>query len=604
MSRRLSLRAVAVSSAQLSVIILLGVGIGAVYWIPAFASVPASMRPSGVGIENASAESYPPTHLITLVMPNFYGTVLNQNYWGYFLGHISQVESSVYIGILPLVFIIVALREYHNIQVIALALVGMAALLFAMGHYTPLYQILYNTIPGLSTFRVPSRFVIFLCFSLSALAALGFSIIERKLQGAQQLRKMSFVLISVGIAISLVWVLSTLLRAQLIAVGTRLAQLLYERASWNHIRPLEYTLNLVPMIAATLPNQFTLPVLILVVSGILMLMLKHQPRLLRLALLIIALMDLWWFGLAYLPVRHATDMLTASQSSLLTQIRFSPQEGRVFAEANLLPLDLGQSYGFADVQGDFPTTSKRYWEVINFFDREQALNPAAERALFKQFNARALQLLNVKTAITLHLLDEATWRLRSKMAVQVTISDPAISESPIAREAFAYTYENRDPLPRIFMAYHSRVIPDDNTALAALYDSDFDPAREVILDVATESIGAASSMPATIFPSDYSNDDVVLKVTTGTSGILVLNDVYAPGWTVTVDGNTSPLLRADYTLRAVYVPAGTHRIEFQYWPPGLSLGIIITVLSLGTVGVGMALEMILKRSCKEREHVN
>ena len=71
-------------------------------------------------------------------------------------------------------------------------------------------------------------------------------------------------------------------------------------------------------------------------------------------------------------------------------------------------------------------------------------------------------------------------------------------------------------------------------------------------------------------------------------GILVLSDQWYPGWRVTVDGVAAPLLRTDYALRGVFVPAGTHQVTFRFQPLPLYLGLalagITLALSVGAIG--------------------
>ena len=64
---------------------------------------------------------------------------------------------------------------------------------------------------------------------------------------------------------------------------------------------------------------------------------------------------------------------------------------------------------------------------------------------------------------------------------------------------------------------------------------------------------------------------------------MVLSEVYYPGWRATVDGNPAQLVRADYVLRALCVPAGEHRIEMVYDPPSLKVGLAITGLMLASI---------------------
>jgi hypothetical protein len=56
-------------------------------------------------------------------------------------------------------------------------------------------------------------------------------------------------------------------------------------------------------------------------------------------------------------------------------------------------------------------------------------------------------------------------------------------------------------------------------------------------------------------------------LTTSTSAaLLVLHDVYYPGWVAEIDGKPVPIVRAEMLFRAVEVPAGTHHVTFRFEP--------------------------------------
>jgi hypothetical protein len=63
-------------------------------------------------------------------------------------------------------------------------------------------------------------------------------------------------------------------------------------------------------------------------------------------------------------------------------------------------------------------------------------------------------------------------------------------------------------------------------------------------------------------------------------GYILLNEVNYPGWNATVDGQPAAILPADGIFRAVRVKAGSHRLEFNFWPRHFLWGAAISLLTL------------------------
>ena len=84
----------------------------------------------------------------------------------------------------------------------------------------------------------------------------------------------------------------------------------------------------------------------------------------------------------------------------------------------------------------------------------------------------------------------------------------------------------------------------------------------------------------------YEPNRLVYQTQSSQDGVVVFSEIYYPGWNVTVDGVKASYGRADYILRAMNVPAGTHEIIFDFHPKTLQ-----TTETIATIGLILLLLM-------------
>jgi uncharacterized membrane protein YfhO len=82
--------------------------------------------------------------------------------------------------------------------------------------------------------------------------------------------------------------------------------------------------------------------------------------------------------------------------------------------------------------------------------------------------------------------------------------------------------------------------------------------------------------------------DLAVEVATDAPGILVFGEPWYPGWHVTVDGKTAPLMRVDYALRGVSLSPGQHAVAMVYEDDPLAYGGAATLTGLAAL-IGLAL---------------
>jgi hypothetical protein len=137
----------------------------------------------------------------------------------------------------------------------------------------------------------------------------------------------------------------------------------------------------------------------------------------------------------------------------------------------------------------------------------------------------------------------------------------------------------------------AEVLPTDDALLQRLADPKWNPRATVLLAPAgpgaADATTPSTTTTTTTYPPSpaalvtrYTPHQIDLTLTAPAPGYLLINDQYDPDWQVEVNGQPARLLRADYLLRAIPVPAGPATVTLlyvaRYRLPGFSLPVIAT----------------------------
>jgi hypothetical protein len=79
---------------------------------------------------------------------------------------------------------------------------------------------------------------------------------------------------------------------------------------------------------------------------------------------------------------------------------------------------------------------------------------------------------------------------------------------------------------------------------------------------------------------DYTPDRVEIEVDLQTPGIVILADVYYPGWTLTIDGKPASIYRANRMMRGAAVLSGWHTLVYSYQPESFRYGVMASASAL------------------------
>jgi len=464
----------------------------------------------------AARFSWPPGYWLTLLIPNFFGEPTRTGYWG------DEVYDEVifYVGLLPLLLVAAGLKLRHRLAPFLIGL-GAAALLLALGQYGALHPLVYRFLPIFRVMRAPARAGFLFTLAAAALAGLALTALGADEERERLLGRLKWS-----------WVGPVAGGATLLVV-LGFTAFAWGRESNPAAGRLWHTANQIALFVA-----FLLPAVFWMRSA----GAARKPWL-PLAALALATLDLWTFGGSIVRVRSAPEN---AYWRIVAQTVSAPQAARV------LPWGLGDfdqnagmPYGLRSATGSDPLMLPRY----------KAFIAARNDPL-----ARTYDLLNVGYLVT--------------TAAQTYAESP---ESPrlLHEESGVWIYERPTALPRAWMTSQIEVA-DDARTLARIHEADFDPRSTAL--VAGPVACASGGDPGQVEVQD-GGDKIEAQVQSG-GGLLVFSEMDYPGWRALVDGQPAELIRADYLLRAVCVPAGEHQVTLVYDPPLLKIGLIITGLTL------------------------
>lgn len=544
---------------------LVAAALAAVLLLPFWELLGGTLRSAPVPYATATAQSLPSWQgLLLFAAPNALGNPAAGSYWpaSRFSPYFHEIYA--YAGLLPLLLAPVALaRRRAALPYAALALL---ALLVMLGSHTPLYLAIYH-LPGGGLFRAPARAGLVVDFALAIVAAFGLDALRDTARGLGRLLG--------PVALALLAVLAVLLAAANGGLGVPAAG----RAA---------------ALAGAVRLAIALGLGLVVWAG-----LRWDRRLVG-VLPALALLDL---VTANGPLVSPTDPARYySHVGAAGALPPGASSYRLWARDNAILPGLGMvTRRLYDVQDFAPLALRDYWQLSHPSEaaRTGAQAVVTGRDTIRDTAPFFLNLFGVRTVFSDVALSDPALRPAGRVTtLRWTIPGGADWNMHPVR-ATSLVYRNSAALPRLFVATRAITIDDPAAALAALQRGAVDPRRTVLLSrsPAPATGLAASAQRAWAAWLAAAPENALSTSADGgpRGGYLVIDDGWYPGWTATVDGHDAPVRRADYLLRAVYLPPGRHTVRLVYAPLTYLLGALITLVTAAAL-LALAAAALVRRA--------
>lgn len=159
----------------------------------------------------------------------------------------------------------------------------------------------------------------------------------------------------------------------------------------------------------------------------------------------------------------------------------------------------------------------------------------------------------------------------------------------VYEDAEVVLYENRSVSPRVFLAGKLAEENDADRIFQALKSPTHDP-QDVFIPRGSQGRFLEADASETAHIRVYQSNRIELETVAKGPRLVVLTDVFAPGWSAKVNGEDSPIIRTNHLFRGIAVPQGTSQIVLSYRPEGLLEGIVLALMGV-FLAVGVALRL-------------
>jgi uncharacterized membrane protein YgdD (TMEM256/DUF423 family) len=449
-------------------------------------------------------------------------------YPGYFGG------SPEYVGILPMVLVGLALALGRPRREIAFwTVVGLLAMLLAFGGNTFLYPLFYLLAPGFDAVRHQERAFLVYALSAAMLSGYGALALASALDRVRRARLRRFerglrIIFGAGLALTALFFYGW--------VGSEHPDL-FGGVLRHHVLGLVLLAGSLILLALRPARALRRPWGMALVAGWIAFNLFSVN---------------WRFNLEQ---PGATGPFAPTPLTEYLRAQVAPVDGSEplrIASAGLLPGGPGAAsvYGLQDITGNTPL----HLAGIETFES-------------KVPEWRRWQLLNVHYMLSERNLD-------SPGLTRVFPPGDPLPEGQVQ------VYAMGDPFPRAWVVHAVEVIPDEGAALARLSADEFDLRQAAVVarppDTSLPGPRDGSSARVTAFGPN----EIRIEIDAAADGLLVLSEIYYPGWRASVDGVPAPLIQTDGLLRGIPVPRGHHTVRMWYAPASVWLGLVISALGL------------------------
>ncbi len=152
---------------------------------------------------------------------------------------------------------------------------------------------------------------------------------------------------------------------------------------------------------------------------------------------------------------------------------------------------------------------------------------------------------------------------------------------PIYQDNNVNIYQNKSAYPRVFFVSQYQETKSFEEAQSIAMKPDFKLKNEATLEKkAPYAPIDTNQLNAQAIITKYADNKVQINTTSNHPSLLVLTDMYFPGWKAKIDTTNTEIYRVNGLLRGVFVPKGNHIVTYYYFPTIFIIGLYTMFLAI------------------------
>lgn len=554
-------------------IILIGLALSAFQLIPEYRASQLAQRGLALSFSKSQECALSFADFFRYIFPNFNFGV--------------NCESLLYVGVLPLIFAIIAIIYLKKDKsIIFWSLMITFVLLFSV-KYSPLAWI-FHQLPIWNMLRGPARFIVLGNFAIAVLAGYGFNWILENKENFKEF-KIIFWIKRIFLGFFLIIAAINILGLfKKIFIGWAIAYFDKYYYSKTIGLPIEYYHRSIENLISNnfytfsfLNKEFLISLFLIAITFLVLTFIKKFNKI-SLFFLFLFIGFIWaatspmvssgltrdFFKetpiIEFLKKQKKPFRIFSLLPNLSTyQLVALSNSGATEGDQNeflkiMLPPNLNMVYGFDSIDGYEVSMPRRTSRILSELLSERSsignkitearLKPEEKIKIFET-HANLLRMMNVRYIISGYPLEEKIFK--------------KVFETKVTRFNIPiYIYENKNILPRFYFAKSVKFIESGELkALNQILASDINFNDLTFIECSNDCNGNSKGK---IISYEHENGYLKLNVESQTAGWLVFSESYDHSWQARINGVFVPIYRANYVYQTIEVPVGKNIIEFKY----------------------------------------